>query len=80
MLCPAYDMNTTKIERLISQVEHDSFEHRMTELASAPNSTIASNKRILWCVDSNPDKGKHLISHTHSLHMSSIVALREFEQ
>ena len=54
LLCPASGMSTTKIERLIAQLEHDSFEHGMAELVSAFNSTVASNMRKLWCVGSSP--------------------------
>ena len=50
VLCPASLMNTTKIECLISGFEHDSFEHGIAELVSAPNSTAASNMQKLWCV------------------------------
>ena len=38
---PASGMNTTKVEYLVSQLEHDSFEHGMAELLSTPNSTAA---------------------------------------
>ena len=54
VLYPASGTNITKIECLISQLEHDSFEHGMAELASTFNSTVASNMRNLWCVGSNP--------------------------
>ena len=53
LLRPASGMNTTKIECLISQLEHDSFEHGMAELVSAVSSTVASNMRKLWCVGSS---------------------------
>ena len=43
MLCLASWHEKHKIERLISQVEHDSFETEMAELAA--DSTVASNMR-----------------------------------
>ena len=54
VLCPASGMNTTKVEHLISQLEHDFFEHGMAELVSALSSTVANNVRKLWCVGSSP--------------------------
>ena len=55
MLCPVSGMSTAKIERLIFHLEHDSFEHGMAELVSAPNSTATSNMRKLWCTGSNQE-------------------------
>ena len=59
-------MNATKIERLTSQVEHESFEYGMTELVYAPSSTVANNLRELERVSLRPDTGKHLsLIHTY---------------
>lgn len=49
LLCPASDINTTNIERLISRIKHKSFEHGMAEYISARNSTESSNMRKLCC-------------------------------
>ena len=58
-LLPASGMNATKIEQLISHVEHDSLSFSMGELVSPPNSTVASNMRKLWSVDSSLDEDRH---------------------
>ena len=49
MWCPAPGMNTTKIECLIPQAKHVSFERRMAESVREPHSAVASNAKTAIC-------------------------------
>ena len=57
--CPAFSMNTTKVECLKSQVERVSYQREMAELVRALI-TWKIPTRKLWHVRSSPDSARHL--------------------
>ena len=66
LLCPSSGMNTTKIEYVISQVKHVSFEQGIIELVRAKISRVTSDaKTVVYGIE--PRYRPILIPHTYPL-------------